>query len=232
MRLPVHTPKTLKDEEAQAAFRAHDADAAVVVAYGLILPKSDSRCTAARLLQYPCVAVAALARRRADQSRHHGGRCRIRRHHHEDGRGTRYRRHGHGGACADRRRHDSGRSARCPVAPGRRSDAARARLRRARLAHAHAAAGQGRHLCRQDFARTRPASTGRSPGSRCTITSAGCRRFPARGSRSMARAIKVLRSTKGEGTGAPGTVLDDKLTIACGDGAVRLSNCSAPASSR
>ena len=37
--LPVLTPKTLKDEAAQAAFRAHKADAAVVVAYGLILPK-------------------------------------------------------------------------------------------------------------------------------------------------------------------------------------------------
>ena len=34
--------------------------------------------------------------------------------------------------------------------------------------------------------------------------------------------VKVLRSTKGEGSGAPGLVLDDKLTIACGDGAVRL----------
>jgi len=32
----------------------------------------------------------------------------------------------------------------------------------------------------------------------------------------------VLRSTKGEGSGAPGTVLDDSLAIACGDGAVRL----------
>jgi methionyl-tRNA formyltransferase len=35
--------------------------------------------------------------------------------------------------------------------------------------------------------------------------------------------IKVLRSTRGEGSGAPGTALDDKLTIACGDGAVRLA---------
>ncbi len=34
--------------------------------------------------------------------------------------------------------------------------------------------------------------------------------------------VKALRSTKGEGSGAPGTVLDDKLTIACGSGAVRL----------
>jgi methionyl-tRNA formyltransferase len=37
--LKVATPATLKSEEAQAAFRAHQADAAVVVAYGLILPK-------------------------------------------------------------------------------------------------------------------------------------------------------------------------------------------------
>ena len=34
--------------------------------------------------------------------------------------------------------------------------------------------------------------------------------------------IKVLRSALAEGTGAPGEVLDDRLTIACGDGAVRL----------
>ena len=34
--------------------------------------------------------------------------------------------------------------------------------------------------------------------------------------------VKVLRTTKGEGSGAPGTVLDDELTIACGDGAVRI----------
>src|SRR5712672_1481343 len=35
----VHTPKTLRTGEAEAAFRSHDAAAAVVVAYGLILPK-------------------------------------------------------------------------------------------------------------------------------------------------------------------------------------------------
>jgi methionyl-tRNA formyltransferase len=34
--------------------------------------------------------------------------------------------------------------------------------------------------------------------------------------------VKVLRTTRGEGFGAPGTVLDDRLTVACGDGAVRL----------
>jgi methionyl-tRNA formyltransferase len=39
LRIPVLTPKTLRSPETQEAFRAHGADAAVVVAYGLILPK-------------------------------------------------------------------------------------------------------------------------------------------------------------------------------------------------
>jgi methionyl-tRNA formyltransferase len=34
--------------------------------------------------------------------------------------------------------------------------------------------------------------------------------------------VRALRTTRGEGAGAPGTVLDDRLTIACGEGAVRL----------
>jgi len=34
--------------------------------------------------------------------------------------------------------------------------------------------------------------------------------------------VRVLCTTRGEGSGAPGTVLDNNLTIACGDGAVRL----------
>ena len=38
--IPVLTPKTLKTPEAEAEFRARNADAAVVVAYGMILPQS------------------------------------------------------------------------------------------------------------------------------------------------------------------------------------------------
>ena len=34
--------------------------------------------------------------------------------------------------------------------------------------------------------------------------------------------VRLLRSTRGEGRGAPGTVLDAALTVACGDGAVRI----------
>src|SRR5438128_3736105 len=38
--IPVWTPTTLKTEDAQSEFRAHNADAAVVVAYGMILPQA------------------------------------------------------------------------------------------------------------------------------------------------------------------------------------------------
>jgi methionyl-tRNA formyltransferase len=34
--------------------------------------------------------------------------------------------------------------------------------------------------------------------------------------------IKVLRTTLAEGSGTPGTVLDGRLTVACGSGAVRI----------
>jgi methionyl-tRNA formyltransferase len=34
--------------------------------------------------------------------------------------------------------------------------------------------------------------------------------------------VKVLRSTLGESTGSPGIVLDAHLTVACGEGAVRI----------
>ena len=46
------------------------------------------------------------------------------------------------------------------------------------------------------------------PGAWCELADAG--------------RVKILRTTKGEGSGQPGRVLDDKLTIACGSGAVRL----------
>jgi methionyl-tRNA formyltransferase len=57
LNIPVLTPKTLKTPEALDEFRAHDA---------------DPRYAPARLLQLACLAAAALARRGADQPRHHG----------------------------------------------------------------------------------------------------------------------------------------------------------------
>jgi methionyl-tRNA formyltransferase len=37
-----------------------------------------------------------------------------------------------------------------------------------------------------------------------------------------AQRIRVLRSMRGDGGGKPGTLLDDRLTVACGTGSVRL----------
>ncbi len=34
--------------------------------------------------------------------------------------------------------------------------------------------------------------------------------------------VKLLRSTRGEGHGTPGTTLDERLTVACQDGAIRI----------
>src|SRR6202048_4958412 len=38
--IPLETPTTLKTPEAEAEFRAHNADAAVVVAYGMLLSRA------------------------------------------------------------------------------------------------------------------------------------------------------------------------------------------------
>ena len=72
--LTVRTPARLKGSEEQERFRALGADAAIVVAYGLILPRAAVGGHAPWRLQPPCLASAALARRGAHQPRHHGGR--------------------------------------------------------------------------------------------------------------------------------------------------------------
>ncbi len=46
--------------------------------------------------------------------------------------------------------------------------------------------------------------------------------FPGAWFETAGARIKVLRTTRGEGNGAPGTALDRRLTIACGEGAVRI----------
>ncbi|BCW90990.1 Methionyl-tRNA formyltransferase [Alphaproteobacteria bacterium SO-S41] len=40
--------------------------------------------------------------------------------------------------------------------------------------------------------------------------------------------IKILKAALAEGSGTPGAVLDDRLTIACGDGALRLETLQRP----
>ena len=218
------TPKTLKNEAGASRIpRASGRRGGG----GRLWPdpaEADFGSAAARLLQRACLAAAALARRGADQPRHHGRRCGNRRHHHADGRRARHRRHGDGRAHRHSARHDRRRPARRAGAARRRSDAARACRSGTRLVARLRRSPQQASPMPPRSARTRPASIGPSPGARCTTTSAGCRRFLAPGSRSPAYAHQgAALDQGGRATGTPGTLLDDRLTIACGDGAVRLT---------
>ena len=67
--LPVLTPASLRNEEAQAEFAAHGADAAVVVAYGLILPAAILDAVPLGCFNLHASLLAALARGGADPPR-------------------------------------------------------------------------------------------------------------------------------------------------------------------
>ena len=81
----------------------------------------------------------------------------------------------------------------------------------------------GRHLRGQDRQERDAHRLGASRGRQVHDHCRGLSPFPGAWFELARRQrVKVLRTTRGEGSGAPGTVLDDRLTIACGDGAVRL----------
>ena len=103
--IAVRTPERLDANEI-AAFAALGLDAAIVAAYGLILPPAVLDGAASRLPQRSCLAAAALARRGADRARHPCRRQRDRNHHHAHGRGPRHRPDPARGASADRPAHD------------------------------------------------------------------------------------------------------------------------------
>ena len=221
--IPVLTPKTLRTEEAAAEFRAHKADAAVVVAYGLILPVPILEavplgCFNVHASLLPRWRGAAPINRAVMAGDAESGVTIMRM---EEGLDT--------GPMAMVERVAIG----ADMTAGELHDAlarlgadlmvrALGALERGTLA-AHAAAGRRASPTRTRSTRARRASTGASRGKRCTTIAAGCRRFPARGSSLAVSASRCCARRAGEGSGAPGTVLDDRLTIACGDGAVRLT---------
>ena len=115
--LPVLTPVTLKTPDAEAAMRAHGAAGSRRRGLWPDPAASHSRRRFRSALQSARLAAAALARRRTDQPRDHGGRPRERRHRDEDGRRSRHRRIAMDASAADRAppdraRHDGGRTAR------------------------------------------------------------------------------------------------------------------------
>ena len=222
LALAVHTPRTLKDEEAQAAFRAHDADAAVVVAYGLILPKSvleapQLGCFNIHASLLPRWRGAAPINRAIMTGDAESGVTIMKM---DEGLDT--------GAMAMAERMPIG----ADITAGDLHDA----LSR-----------QGADLMLRALAAAERGSLTLTPQPDNGVTYAekisknetridwskswkqvhdhirGLSPFPGAWFEIDGVRVKALRSTKGEGSGVAGTVLDSKLTIACGAAAVRLT---------
>ena len=222
LKLPIVTPKTLKDADATEAMRAHGADAAVVVAYGLILPKPilDSfplGCFNLHASLLPRWRGAAPIHRAIMAGDKETGIMVMRM---DEGLDT--------GPVA--------MAERLPIAPdattGELHDKL-ARLGADLMLRALGALERGglqltpqaetgvtyarkldKNETRIDWAKpwneVHDHCRGLSP-----VPGAWCK-LPGTGR------VKILHSTKGDGSGAPGRVLDDKLTVACGSGAVRI----------
>ena len=222
LALPVLTPTTLKSAEAEAAFRAHSADVAVVVAYGLILPKPILEaphlgCFNVHASLLPRWRGAAPINRAIMAGDAQSGVTIMQM---DEGLDT--------GAMA--------MAERVAIQPdmtaGDLHDAL-ARLGADLLLRAIAAAERGSlSLTPQPEAGVTYATKISKDETRIDWSKPwnqvhdhirGLSPFPGAWFEIGGVRVKALRSTRGEGGGAPGTALDDRLTIACGDGAVRLT---------
>ncbi len=219
--IPVLTPKTLRTPEAAEQFRVHQADVAVVVAYGLILPKP--------ILEAPRLGCFNLHASALPRWR---GAAPI----------NRAVMAGDAETAVMVMRMEEGLDT-GPVAMAERvaiaSDMTAGELhdRLAPLgadlmARALAALEKDAlvltpqpnegvtYAAKIDKAETR--INWNRPWKQVHDHARGLSPFPGAWCEIGAARAKVLRTTKGDGTGAPGTVLDDKLTVACGEGAIRV----------
>ena len=229
--LPVHTPARLREEAVQAAFAAHAADAAIVVAYGLLLPRPvleapHHGCLNLHASLLPRWRGAAPIQRAIMEGDRETGVSIMRM---EEGLDT-------GPVCLAER-----------VAIDAEEPAGSLHDRLARLgadlvARALAALERGALDCapqpqegvtyahkidkaEAEINWSRPARQVHNlirglsphPGAWCEMALGG-----------RAERVRVLRSALAEGSGPPGTLLDDALTVACGDGAVRLLELQRP----
>jgi methionyl-tRNA formyltransferase len=222
--LPVLTPKTLRHDDAVTAFRAHQADAAVVVAYGLILPVPildavPLGCFNLHASLLPRWRGAAPINRAIMAGDTESGVTVMRM---EQGLDT--------GPIAIAERLAVG----ADMTAGDLHDTL-ARRGADLMVRALGALERGAlqltpqpddgvsYAAKIDKAETR--IDWAKPWKQVHDHCRGLAPFPgawfAHGGSQPAR-IKVLRTTRGEGSGLPGTVLDDRLTIACQEGAVRL----------
>lgn len=220
-RLPVLTPGSLKTAEAQDAFRAHRADAAVVVAYGLILPKPvlaavPLGCFNIHASLLPRWRGAAPINRAIMAGDAESGVTIMKM---DEGLDT--------GAMAMAERMPIG----ADMTAGDLHDAL-ARIGADLMLRALGALERGGLvLTPQPGVGVTYAEKISKAETRIDWSKAakdvhnhirGLSPFPGAWFELDGTRIKVLRSTRAEGSGVPGTVLDDQLTVACGDGAVRL----------
>jgi methionyl-tRNA formyltransferase len=219
--IPVLTPKSLRSVEAEAQFRAHGADAAVVVAYGLILPRPI--LDAPRLGCFNLHASAlprwrgAAPINRAIMAGDAATAVMVMRM--EEGLDT--------GPVAMAERVAIGPD----MTAGDLHDEL-ARLGADLMARALAALEKDALVVTPQAAdgvtyatKISKAETRIDWGKAWQEVHDHCRGlspFPGAWCEIGGERAKVLRTTRGEGSGAPGTVLDDKLTIACRDGAIRV----------
>jgi methionyl-tRNA formyltransferase len=219
--IPVLTPSTLKTPEAQDEFRALEADAAVVVAYGLLLPKAvldapKLGCFNLHASLLPRWRGAAPINRAIMAGDRETGVDVMKM---EEGLDT--------GPVAMEQRvaiapdmtagdlHDelARTGARMmPVALGA--------LERGSLQLAPQARDGVTYAAKIDKNETRIDWSKRAQQAHDHIR--GLSPFPGAWFEMDGQRVKVLRSTLAEGNGAPGTLLDDTLTIACGEGALRI----------
>ena len=223
--LPVLTPGTLRTEEAQAVFATHGADAAVVVAYGLILPKAvlDAPrlgCLNPHASLLPRWRGAAPLNRAVMAGDAESGVA----------------------VMQMEEALDTGPVAmveRLTIAPDMTAGELHDRLARLGadlMGRAIGALERGSlHFSPQPAegvtyaAKIEKAETRIDWSRHWQEVHNHCRGlspFPGAwfeyGEGDKATRVKVLRTTRADGSGAPGTVLDAALTVACGDGAIRL----------
>jgi methionyl-tRNA formyltransferase len=224
LALPVFTPKTLKtlkDSGAEQTFRAHNADAAIVVAYGLILPKSVLEaprlgCFNVHASLLPRWRGAAPINRAIMAGDPESGVTIMKM---DEGLDT--------GAMAMAER----MPLTADMTAGELHDAL-SRLGADLILRTLAAAERGSlSLTPQPAAGVTYAEKISKNETRIDWTKPwkqvhdhirGLSPFPGAWFELNGIRVKVLRSTKGEGSAAPGSLLGDKLTVACGSGAVQL----------
>jgi methionyl-tRNA formyltransferase len=224
--IAVRTPKTLRSPEAQDAFRAHGADAVIVVAYGLILPK--------RILDAPRLGcfnlhASALPRwrgaapiNRAIMAGDTETAVVVMRMAEglDTGPMAMAARVAIGPDMTAGELHDelAWRGADLMVRAFDALERGSLQLTPQPEEGVTYAAKIDKSETRIDWARPWKAvhdhCRGLSPFPGAWFELPGAGASPVR--------VKVLRTTRGGGTGAPGTVIDDKLTVACGDGALRI----------